>query len=293
MDEIKNKFEEQVFVVEAVKFHFNLRTPKSNKPTPIFMVVRMGGKQYKIPTGVKVLPNHWNRKMGVAYVGNRLSTLDNSNNLIVNRRLDVLIERFSELLQYLCTTPEHIGNIEILKNYLYMGRSKKAELSVIQHFTNWCWERNDSTRDNYLVQVKWLERFLEARGDKDSITFATVATSKFFREFQAWLSESMKNKDGKNAKPESINKTVSTIYTLLKGAVEKDFISKSTYMDVTVKKLVDKSDVNIPFLYNSEVMQLFRYECKDKTDAIVKDVFLLECTTGQRISDIKELAGNV
>ena len=87
-EEIKNRFKEQVFVSEAIRFHFNLRKPKSHKPTPIFMVVRVRCKQYKIPTGVKVLPDHWNMKMQVAYVGNRLSLLGNSNNLIENERLD-------------------------------------------------------------------------------------------------------------------------------------------------------------------------------------------------------------
>ena len=88
MEEIKNKFEEQVFVTDLVRCHFNLRSPKSSKATPIFMVVRMEGKQYKIPTGVKVVPDHWNKKMQAAYVGNRLSLLENSNNLIVNEKLE-------------------------------------------------------------------------------------------------------------------------------------------------------------------------------------------------------------
>ena len=293
MEVIKNKFKEQVFVTEAVRYHFNLRSPKSLKPTPIFMVVRVDGKQYKIPTGVKVLPDHWNKKMQVAYVGNRLSLLENSNNLIVNERLDTLIERFSEFLEYLCTVPEQIGNIEILKNHLYMGRSKKVEKTVIQHFKDWCWEKTDSSRPLYQKKVDWLEKYVNTRSDKDNISFSTVATTKFFREFKEWLVVNMKARDGDGVKPDTINETVKKIRTLLGKAVELEFITRTAYNDIVIVTLVDKSDANVPFLYNSEVMQLFRYECKDKTDAIAKDVFLLECTTGQRISDVKGLSENV
>ena len=254
MDEIKNKFEEQVFITETVRCHFNLRSPKSDKPTPIFMVVRMGGKQYKIPTGVKVLPDHWNRKMGVAYVGNRLSILDNSNNLIVNERLDVLIERFSDFLQYLCTTPEHIGDIEILKEHLNMARSKKVEKTVIQYFKDWCWEKTDSSRPLYQKKVDWLEKYVNTRSDKDTISFSTVATTKFFREFKEWLVTNMKTRDGGGVKPDTINETVKKIRTLLGKAVELEFITRTAYNDIVIVALVDKSDANVPFLYNSEVM---------------------------------------
>ena len=293
MEEIKNRFKEQVFVSEAIRFHFNLRKPKSHKPTSIFMVVRVHCKQYKIPTGVKVLPEHWNMKMQVAYVGNRLSLLENSNNLIVNERLDALIRRFSDFLQYLCTAPEQIGNIDILKNYLYMGRSKKVEKTVIQHFKEWCWEKTDSSRPLYQKKVDWLERYINTRPDRESISFSIIATTKFFREFKEWLIVNMKARDGGGVKPETINETVKKVRTLLGKAVELEFITRTAYNDIVIVDLVDKSDVNIPFLYNSEVMQLFRHECKDATDAIVKDVFLLECTTGQRISDVKGLSGNI
>jgi len=293
MEAFKNGIKEQVFVSQRVSCNFNLRNPKSKKPTTIFMVVRLGKKQYKIPTGVKVIPTHWSKKLQCAYVGTRLNALENSNNLIANERIDLLNGRFSEFLQYLCRA-ESFGDIETLKDFLTMGRKKKeTEMSVIDHFTNWCWDKNDSTRDNYLAKVKWLERFIDTRADKGTITFAIVATTKFFREFQAWLIANMKDREGKSVKPDSINKVVGTVLTLLKNAVNDEIILKGDYLNIAVKKLEDKSDVNVPFLYNSEIMSLYRYECEDATDAVVKDVFLLECTTGQRISDIKALAENV
>ncbi|MFT0111149.1 hypothetical protein ACMSES_11770 [Bacteroides faecis] len=52
----------QVFINEIVKANFNLRQPKSERPTNIYLIVRINQKQAKLSTGVKVYPEHWNIK---------------------------------------------------------------------------------------------------------------------------------------------------------------------------------------------------------------------------------------
>ena len=49
--------EEQYFFNE-VQARFHLRKPKANKPTNIYLVCRINGKQVKLSTGVKVYPEH-------------------------------------------------------------------------------------------------------------------------------------------------------------------------------------------------------------------------------------------
>ena len=73
----------QIFFYE-VQAKFNLREPKSNKPTNIYLVCRIDRKQIRLSTGVKVYPEHWNVKKQEAYISCRLSELDNLNNTIVN-----------------------------------------------------------------------------------------------------------------------------------------------------------------------------------------------------------------
>ena len=66
--------------------NFNLRQPKKNRPTNIYLVVYLNNKQVKLSTGVKVYPEHWNIRRQQAYVNARLSKLDNNNNTITNDR---------------------------------------------------------------------------------------------------------------------------------------------------------------------------------------------------------------
>ena len=77
----------QEFLLER-KFHFNLRKPKGNKPTQIYFVVTIGGRQYKLTTSVKVYPDQWDNTLQVAIVSNTNSKLDNRNNKIANERLE-------------------------------------------------------------------------------------------------------------------------------------------------------------------------------------------------------------
>ena len=50
------------FFAREVVAHFNLRQPKSSKPTPVYMVVRIGKKQLKFSIGCKIYPEQWNKK---------------------------------------------------------------------------------------------------------------------------------------------------------------------------------------------------------------------------------------
>ena len=54
------------FFSEELRCRFNLRKPKSKKPTNIYMLIRLNGKQYKLTTEVKVYPVQWNKQKELA-----------------------------------------------------------------------------------------------------------------------------------------------------------------------------------------------------------------------------------
>ena len=53
--------ERQIFINE-MQARFNLRKPRSEKPTNLYLVCRINNKQVKLSTGVKIYPDHWNEK---------------------------------------------------------------------------------------------------------------------------------------------------------------------------------------------------------------------------------------
>ena len=120
----------QIFFYE-VQAKFNLREPKSNKPTNIYLVCRIDRKQIRLSTGVKVYPEHWNVKKQEAYISCRLSELDNLNNTIVNTKIIEIKNRFLQYKRYLCDNPNEIGNsVKILKKFIYKDTMEKEKQNI-------------------------------------------------------------------------------------------------------------------------------------------------------------------
>lgn len=49
-----------LFFINEIGCNFNLRKPKSEKPTNVYFVARVRNKQIKLSTGVRVYPDQWN-----------------------------------------------------------------------------------------------------------------------------------------------------------------------------------------------------------------------------------------
>lgn len=119
---------EQQKFYDGVQCRFNLRKPKGKKATPIYCVTCIDGKQYKLPTNVKVYPKHWDKKQQVAIISNVNSKLDNKNNQITNERLEEIRQLFSEFILYLCNeSPSNA--VGVLYNLICKDMKKKEELS--------------------------------------------------------------------------------------------------------------------------------------------------------------------
>ena len=117
----------QIFFNE-VKASFNLRKPKSDNPTNIYLVCRIDKKQVKLSTGVKVYPDQWNTKKQEAYLSPRLTELDNINNAIVNDEINKLKADFIEFKRYICDNPNEIDNsLFLLRKYIYKDKIMKQE----------------------------------------------------------------------------------------------------------------------------------------------------------------------
>ena len=155
------------FFMNEMSCNFNLRQPKGEKPTNIYLVVRLNRKQVKLTTGVKIYPEHWNIKRQKAYISMRLTEIDNINNTIVNNKLTELRARFIDFKHYLCEHPDMSGeSISILRNYIYkgtMGREQKQSQPatlIMKQIIN-AKEAGESTKRQQNLNVGKFERFLK------------------------------------------------------------------------------------------------------------------------------------
>ncbi|WP_242385534.1 hypothetical protein [Phocaeicola sartorii] len=100
---------------KEVKPHYNLREPKGDKPTMIHFVCFINKKQVRISTGYKVYPKQWNKIQAIT--SRLLSGLDNTNNIILNNKIDEMNIRFTEYINYICNNNTEL-NSNTLKQYI-------------------------------------------------------------------------------------------------------------------------------------------------------------------------------
>ena len=278
------------------KLNFNLHKPKALRPTLIYAVIYFRKKQYKISTGVKVYPNQWNPKKQIATISNGQSKLDNYNNGIVNDKLKQILLSFEQSKAYLCEHIESLSDFyEIIKKYInpnMISKRKKIESSVpatTQMQLLLSEVEKDSTRDIYKGNINLFKQFLIEKKIPD--TWSSI-TSENLEEYKNYLNSGTRTVT-------SVNNCLSCLKIILKKADKAKEIDFNFYTSGCdkVDKIKDirtreeKKSKQIP-LTEKQVQALYNLKLKEK-DTEVRDVFVVQCLLGQRISDMPKLfSGN-
>ena len=289
--EIKNNFKEQIFANE-LRHHYNLRNPKGCKPTMVFLVVRINNEQVKISTGMKVYPIHWN--VNRAKEGNGIPFLENNNNRLLNERLILFDTRFDE---YKRLVNDGIVSIdkEILKTYIHTGtimakKQTKIKIDIAKVLLSYI-DKDTSikqgTKDNYTRFIKSFGEYLATQSIDD---YAGI-TMDLMKGFQQWCIENTKGRNGGRASGESVNKKVEcTLKCVKRYLVGNGLMTGSQFADIQVEPLKEINIDDEIALLDDELTLLYKYQCENKRDEEIRDLFLLECTTGQRFSDVEKVA---
>lgn len=289
--EIKNKIKEQIFANE-IRHHYNLRNPKGGKPTMVFLVVRINNEQVKISTGMKVYPTHWNVNRAVE--DGDISFLENNNNRLLNERLALFDSRFNEYLRLVNDGIVEIDK-EILKGYIQTGNvmakkqtKEKIDIAkVLLSYLDKDTSIKEGTKANYTRFIKSFGEFLSTQ----SIVDYTSITMDSIKGFQQWCIDNTKGKNGGRASGESVNKKVDcTLKCIKRYLVGNGLMTGSQFADIQIEPLKEIQIDDEIALRDDELTLLYNYQCESKRDEEIRDLFLLECTTGQRFSDVEKVA---
>ena len=175
-----------------------------------------------------------------------------------------------------------------------MGTKPKNDIpDIVQYFKDYVDNKYDiGTARSYHNAIKLLDSFIKYRKKVPSIK--EMATSDFFNELIKYIANVYTKEDGTKLLARYTNDGMVKLKTLLKKAVADKYITESDRQNIVYEKLPNKSAKdNELFLWNDEVVKLFYYHCEAPKDELIKDVFLLECTTGQRISDVTKVDDNI
>lgn len=280
--------------------HFNLRKPNSRKATLIYAVVTLDGQQMKINTGVKVYASQWDKDKQIARMGGGINNLDCINNGIVNKKIMEIAVQIERLKRYLCDNVELLTDeakvkslfIEFVKPTFKrktMKSQKKAEaLKALKVFSevisnHWDYEKQGTRQKIATVRefCKWLER---NGGDTlENVSKRTLAL------YEGYLNTTPTTRSNIGAEYKTVKTKIGHIMSVIRKAREFDYFPNDINVGVEnykfqTKKIKD-DDLSRSFaLTDKEVERLYNYQGLTGIDMEIRDLFVLQCEMGQRIS---------
>lgn len=275
--------------------HFALRSAKA-KATTINFVVYVDGKQHVMSTKCKVKPCQWDRKKEQCKVSPSYEAIDNYNNKVANDTIKVYMDKFYKYTMMLCNG----GNNVELFNEVFMKKEEtgskpiKKEKTAIATITKIMVKEqsnvSEGTFKQYSGTLNKVAVYLKEVG-KEDITIKRFAKQNIINGFSKWLKENTKDRKSKGVLSiKTYNNTMGRIKTLLSWCVKHRKIDNTIYNNLVFNKVIDKTKDIAFHLTNDEVMAIYYYKPQDAKEELAKDIFLIECTTGLRISDIHQLS---
>lgn len=293
--------QKQLFISE-ISCNFNLRRPKVvNKPTNVYCVVYVGGKQHYFATGLKVLPSQWNKKKQIAEVSNTLTTLDNRNNNILNEKINQLRGYYKEYIEYLCSNP---NDTDKLCNFIYKDLNMKKPRETKEKATDLL-ERaleiyiskskslSTATLRGYENKMNAFKKYIKDSKVDDNLE---LLTQRGLNDYQEYLQrEAAKVKVGENGGgKEGINQKCQFIARLINTILhcKNEFLPLNIQLvkyDVIKRDKKNKeSGIHFP-LYKEEIRSFSNVTNLNEKQILYRDIFVLQCNCGQRVSDLKQL----
>ncbi len=289
--------DEQHFYANEITLHFNLRSPKSDKPTPIYAVVRIKSVQIKIPTNVKVYPFHWDKKKEQALVSSALGNSENKNNRIANLKLSSMRLGFAEFLQYIIDSEVAEANLcTLLKdkfNVKTIMKKKQNALLVLGHLIDEH-SMKESSKRQYHCTLKSFEEFIKEKTGKSILGWDDFSLA-LITEYRDWFSGHVEvhkiTRERVRIEDNTVTNRMKSLYTILTYAEHKDLLdlqkTKIAKLKATKSKMT-KCEENQIYLKEEEINRLFKLKL-DGIEQQVRDLFVFQIEVGQRYSDVNGL----
>ena len=291
--------EQKQFFIDSISYHFNLRNPKEEKPTPIYMVIRLDGKQYKYPLGCKVIPSQWDKRKERPFISPYISKLDNHNNFIIINEIALRKTWFFDAISYICNN----GLTDLLevkkvidgrfKNIRSMARKRENALIELGNLIE-AQRMGEDSKYGYQSELKCFTKFINEEKGKNILEWEEI-TLPLMKEYEKWLNTlKVKHKithEMVSYEDNTIIGKKGKIYTILTYADSngKIDLQKTNLYKFKGKEQKDHVEDNQIYLTEEEWDRIKSLNLSNELDNKVRDLFCFQCEVGQRYEDINEL----
>lgn len=287
---------------------FCIRDMSSNKPSIIYLVCSDSeGKQYKISTGRKILYSQWNKRRQEPIINSSFSNDVNRSALVTCHVLNKLKSEYQNYLYYLCSNNETF-NINLLRNKINNIVTNNNEQNI-----NFDIAEENMVKGNIgktPSATKALDKALKAYISDSQVK---ESTAKVYRllvgKYKKWIVDVYKVDAMSALKQSAFDKYIE--YLKAQGKSNADinkvaiirkiinsYIAKGNKYGLTqiiFNSLKDKrlSDDKVKVeLLDNEIEKLENITLPSEYQ-LHRDIFCLAIYTGQRVSDIQNIAVGV
>lgn len=287
----------------------------SNKPAMIYLVVGDSeGKQYKISTGRKILYSQWNKRKQEPIISSMFSNDVNRSALVTCHILNKLKSEYQNYIYYLCSNNEKF-NINILRAKInnIVTNSKLREQHNVEQNINFEITEKDMVKGNIgktPSATKALDKALKQYINDSQVKESTGKNyGLLVGKYKRWIVDVYKVDSMKALKQSAFDKY--TEYLKKEGASSNEinklvvvkklinnYIAKGNKYGLTqiiFNPLKDKrlSDDRVKVeLLDNEIEKLENITLPAEYQ-LYRDLFMLAIYTGQRVSDIQNIAVGV
>lgn len=261
-----------------VKFYLE-RKPSKNKEVAIWCYVREGKNTFYLNTGQKVNHEHWDSDAQRADARKTRDNIMKGSIKSLNRYLNSFESKIFEIERAIRSKKHDAGFTNIQEAVKKQFNRKKAGLFEI--FNEFLKIKRQHVAKQSLVKLERVKGLLEdyQKYNNELLNFDNI-TPLFFSKFYAFLIENQ------NMLNNTANKYISFLKTFLIWANQNGYSENSSY-----KIFKGKSEENeVIYLTEREVMILYNLQLSDERLKRVRDIFLFQCFTGVRYSDIQNIS---
>lgn len=261
-----------------LNINFNLSSPRDkNRPVPIVAMMRYSGNTVKMSTGQKVLPSNWNKKKQKAK-GEGADTV----NYNLSKFVTVAREAYRELAKDGVPGKAELRD-RVRAGYRGEGR-KDSKVSFAEYMDGYI-RRKEKVLAPTSMKVYGNARNLYGefcKSKKKAYCFAGMDV-RFAREFVDFVL-------GRGCAPNYAKRMLNTVRKLLREAHKEGVTQETHYASEFFRAETGNPTRESVYLNEKELRLLYELELeRDSKLDCVRDIFLIGCHTGLRVSDYKRL----
>ena len=267
-----------------ININFNLKQPKSDKPTHVRAIIRFNNQTLVYYTGKKIHPDYWNTEKQRAKQTVKFPEHPEFNTRLSNIHSDI----DTVYTNYLNNNENRIPTVNELKELINIKLNPEQQkektddfLKYFQDYLKKLPNRFNEKTNKYISPdtIKSRERTLEILKDFKKVIPFEFINKDFYDKFHAYL---------RNKKKFSVN-TIGKHIRIFKTVL---FEAQEDYQKVFVSKSFKTMSEQTPAIYLNEneleLLQKVDFSDNDKLNN-VRDLFLIGCWTGLRFSDLSNI----